>query len=242
MPTALVIFRLRGPHFAIGTWVVAEVYRLVFAQMGALGGGSGASLPAAAVRMIAASREMREWLVYWVALIITVGVMGIIYAVLRSRWGLALTAIRDSERAAQGLGVDSRRIKFSVYVLTAALTGMVGAMVFLQKVRISPDAAFSVNDWTAFVIFIVVIGGIGRMEGPIAGTVVFFLLRQLFADLGTWYLIILGGLAVGVMLVTPAGIWGFVEGRLSLQLFPVQRNLQARKVEVDMSAPRGKSG
>ena len=51
---------------------------------------------------------------------------------------------------------------------------MVGALIFLQKLRISPDTAFSVNDWTAFVIFIVVIGGIGRLEGPIIGTIVFF--------------------------------------------------------------------
>ena len=55
---------------------------------------------------------------------------------------------------------------------------MVGALIFLQKLRISPDTAFSVNDWTAFVIFITVIGGIGRIEGPIIGTIVFFLLRQ----------------------------------------------------------------
>jgi branched-chain amino acid transport system permease protein len=225
IPTALVIFRLRGPHFAIGTWVVAEVYRLVFAQVAPLGGGSGASLPVAAVRAIAASREMRERLLYWIALIIAVGTIGIIYLFLRSRWGLALTAIRDNERAAESLGVDNSRVKFVVYVLTAALTGLVGAMIFLQKLRISPDAAFSVNDWTAFVIFIVVIGGIGRMEGPIIGTVVFLLLRQLFADLGTWYLIILGSLAVAVMLLTPAGLWGFVAGRFGLQLFPVQRKL-----------------
>ena len=69
---------------------------------------------------------------------------------------------------------------------------MVGALIFLQKLRISPDAAFSVNDWTAFVIFITVIGGIGRIEGPIVGTIVFFLLRQTLADLGTLYLMMLG--------------------------------------------------
>jgi branched-chain amino acid transport system permease protein len=229
MPTALIIFRLRGPHFAIGTWVVAEVYRLVFAQIAPLGGGSGASLPAATVRAIAASREMRERLVYWIALAIAVGVIAIIYLFLRSRWGLALTAIRDNERAAESLGVDNRRVKFFVYVLTAALTGVVGAMIFLQKLRISPDAAFSVNDWTAFVIFIVVIGGIGRMEGPIIGTLIFFLLRQLFADLGTWYLIILGSLAVAVMLIAPTGLWGFIAGRYGLQLFPVQRILVSLK-------------
>jgi Branched-chain amino acid transport system / permease component len=80
-----------------------------------------------------------------------------------------------------------------VYIITAAATAMVGAFIFLQRLRISPDAAFSVNDWTAFVIFITVIGGIGRIEGPIVGTIVFFALRQTLADLGTIYLARRGG-------------------------------------------------
>ena len=68
VPTAFIVFRLRGAYFAIGTWVVAEVYRLAFAQVPALGGGSGISLPAAIVQGIAASRAAREQLVYWTAL------------------------------------------------------------------------------------------------------------------------------------------------------------------------------
>ena len=63
----------------------------------------------------------------------------------------------------------------SVYVLAAFGTGMIGALIYLQKARISPDAAFSVLDWTAYVIFIVVIGGIGTMEGPIIGAIVLYL-------------------------------------------------------------------
>ncbi len=98
---------------------------------------------------------------------------------------------------------------------------MVGALIFLQKLRITPDAAFSVNDWTAFVIFIVVIGGIGTIEGPIIGTVVYFLLREFLADLGSIYLLILGALAIVIMLVAPQGIWGFVARRWGWSLFPV---------------------
>ena len=75
-------------------------------------------------------------------------------------------------------------------------TGLAGALIFLQKLRISPDAAFSVNDWTAFVIFITVIGGVGRIEGPFIGVVVFFVLRQTLADLGAIYLIMLGVVAI----------------------------------------------
>ncbi len=225
IPVAALVFRLRGHYFAIGTWVVAEVFRLIAAQASALGGGSGASLPVDIVVAIAATREMREFLVYWTALAIAILVLGLIVALLRSRYGLALTAIRDNETAALSNGVGVWRVKFVVYVTTAFCTAMVGAVIFLQKLRISPDAAFSINDWTAFVIFIAVIGGIGRIEGPIVGAAIFFLLRQLFADLGSIYLMVLGSVAIIIMLKAPRGVWGLVADRLGLQVFPLRRRV-----------------
>jgi branched-chain amino acid transport system permease protein len=221
IPVAALIFRLRGAYFAIGTWVMAEVFRLSFAQVSALGGGSGSSLPVDIVRSLAASRDGREALAYWLALAAAVVVIAVVYLYLRSRGGLALTAIRDNEMAAKSLGIDIWRTKFTVYVITAAVTAMVGALIFLQKLRISPDAAFSVNDWTAFVIFIVVIGGIGTIEGPIIGTLIFFALRETLADLGTLYLMVLGAVAIAVMLKAPNGVWGFLRARFDLQLFPL---------------------
>ena len=225
MPTALIAFRLQGAYFAIGTWVIAEVFRLGFAQVSALGGGSGMSLPATIVKSIAASRSGREHLVYWVALGIAVGSIALVFLLLRSRWGLAMTAIRDSEPASESLGVETYATKFIVYVVAAGMTGLVGALIFLQKLRISPDAAFSVQDWTALVIFIVVIGGIGTIEGPILGVIVFFILREIAADWGSWYLIVLGGIAVSVMLFAPKGLWGLITARYDIHLFPVGRRL-----------------
>jgi len=220
-PVAALIFRLRGAYFAIGTWVIAEVFRLIFAQVSALGGGSGTSLPASIVKSLAADRSGREALSYWLALGAALIVVATVYLLLRSRRGLALTAIRDNELAAGSLGVDVWRTKFFVYVVASALTAMIGALIFLQKLRISPDAAFSVNDWTAFVIFIVVIGGIGTLEGPIIGTLVFFALRETLADLGTIYLMVLGLVAITTMLKAPKGVWGFIRDRFDLQLFPL---------------------
>ncbi len=229
IPVAALIFRLRGAYFAIGTWVVAEVFRLLASQISVLGGGSGISLPAAVVIAMAPSRQMREFETYWLALALTGVILGAIVALLRSRYGLALTAIRDNELAAQSNGVDVWRIKFIVYVLTAFGTAMIGAFIFLQKLRISPDTAFSVNDWTAFVIFITVIGGIGRIEGPIIGTVIFFLLRQALADLGSLYLLMMGTVAIVVMLWAPKGIWGMIVERLGWQALPLQRHLILEK-------------
>ena len=221
VPVAALIFRLRGAYFAIGTWVMAEVFRLSFAQISALGGGSGTSLPTDIVRSMAEGRSAREALSYWLALGAALVVVSAVYLLLRSRKGLALTAIRDNELASASLGIDIWRTKFFVYVVTSGLTAVIGALIFLQKLRISPDAAFSVNDWTAFVIFIVVIGGIGTLEGPIIGTLVFFALRETLADLGTVYLMVLGLVAIVVMLKAPRGIWGFIRHRFDLQLFPL---------------------
>jgi branched-chain amino acid transport system permease protein len=231
IPVAALVFRLRGHYFAIGTWVVAEVFRLIAAQVSALGGGSGTSLPTGIVISIAATREAREFLVYWTALALTVLVLALIVGLLRSRYGLALTAIRDNEVAALSNGVSVRRVKFVVYVTTAFCTAMVGAVIFLQKLRISPDAAFSINDWTAYVIFIAVIGGIGRIEGPIVGTAIFFLLRQVFADLGSLYLLMLGAVAIVIMLKAPRGVWGLVADRFGLQIFPLQRRVAQNVAE-----------
>jgi branched-chain amino acid transport system permease protein len=226
LPVAGLMFRLRGHYFAIGTWVVAEVFRLSASQISALGGGSGISLPASIVTAMAPSRQLREFLIYWVALALMVAVLAAIVLLLRSRYGLALTAIRDNELAARSSGVDVTRTKLVVYILTALGTAMIGALIFLQKLRISPDTAFSVNDWTAFVIFITVIGGIGRVEGPIIGTIIFFLLRQTLADLGSLYLLMLGAVAIAVMLWAPKGIWGFLAGRFGWQLLPLERRLR----------------
>ncbi len=233
VPVATLIFRLRGAYFAIGTWVIAEVFRLISAQIAPLGGGSGTSLPASIVRSIASGRSEREMTMYFLALGIAVAVLGVVYFFLRSRRGLALTAIRDNELAASSLGIDIWRTKFVVYVITAALTTIVGAIIFLQKIRISPDAAFSVNDWTAFVIFMVVIGGIGTIEGPIIGTILFFILREYLADLGSIYLMILGAVAILVMLKAPSGLWGFLKSKFDIQVFPlshrVKENLSKEK-------------
>ncbi len=226
IPVATLIFRLNGAYFAIGTWVVAEVFRLSFAQVSALGGGSGSSLPVAIVKSLADSRSARESLSYYLAIGSLILVFAAIYFLLRSNRGIALTAIRDNESAAAELGVNVWRTKLEIYVVTSALTAIIGGLIFLQKLRISPEAAFSVNDWTAFVIFIVVIGGIGTLEGPIIGTIIFFLLRETLADFGTTYLMILGLVAIIVMIKAPKGLWGLISQRYDLEIFPLRYRVQ----------------
>lgn len=241
IPTAFFAFRLNGAYFAIGTWVIAEVVRLLVAQWKTLGGGTGTSLPREAtkdmwfVELIENSLDVRsaaarDILAYWLALLLALATIGGIYWLLRTRRGLALAAVRDNMEAAQSVGVDAARMKWIVFLASAFGTGVAGGLIYMQKARISPDAAFSVTDWTAYVIFIVVIGGIGTIEGPIIGVLVFFALQSMLADFGSWYLMTLGVLAIVIMLVAPRGLWGLFSARTGLHLFPIRRTLRGGKI------------
>lgn len=222
-PVSFLAFRLQGGYFAIGTWVIAEVFRLSFANMHWVGGGSGTSL--IALRDI--EKAVRESTTYWIALACVVSVIAGVYVFLRSKRGLALLAIRDNETAASSQGVDVHRMKLAVYLIAAAGAGLAGALYFVSNLRISPDAAFSVN-WSAFAIFMVVIGGIGRIEGPIVGALLFWFLNKFFSDYGSWYLVGLGLIAILVTLFFRDGIWGALHRRYGWSLFPTHRSLKVR--------------
>ncbi len=224
VPVSYIAFRLQGGYFAIGTWVIAEVFRLSFANMSIVGGGSGTSLTA--LRGI--DKATREHTTYWMALACVVATVALVYLFLRSKRGLALLAIRDNEVAAESQGVAVDRMKLAVYVVAAFGAGLAGALYFVGNLRISPDAAFSVN-WTAFAIFMVVIGGIGRIEGPIVGALVFWALNKYFSDYGSWYLIGLGLLAIVTTRTFKQGLWGWLQQRWGLSLFPTYRQLKYKE-------------
>jgi branched-chain amino acid transport system permease protein len=195
IPMAAVAFRLRGGYFAIATWVISQVVFLLIVDGTDLGvdfgGGSGVTIISAA----GIDRDLRAHATYWWALGVGAGSVLLVYAILRSRIGLALTAIRDDETAARSLGVNVLRTKVVVWVVAAFGCGLAGAVIYLNLLRVQPDAAFTVN-WSAYMIFIVVIGGIGTIEGPIVGTIVFYVLQEELSNYGAWYLIILGSVAV----------------------------------------------
>lgn len=220
LPVSWIAFRLQGGYFAIGTWVIAEVFRLSFANISAVGGGSGTTLTA--LRGI--DKATREATTYWMALACVVVSIALVYLFLRSKRGLALLAIRDNEVAARSQGIAVGRMKLAVYAVAAFGAGLAGALYFLGNLRISPDAAFSVN-WTAFAIFMVVIGGLGRIEGPLIGALVFWALNKFFSDYGTWYLLGLGVLAIVVTVYFKHGLWGYAQHKCGWTLFPTGRKL-----------------
>ena len=233
VPMAFFSFRLNGAYFAIGTWVVADITRLAISQWKALGGGTGTSLPKGTTKGMFGVDLVKELLgvsgaaaadavTYWLMLSLAIVMLIASYMFLRSRMGLGLQAIRDNVTAARSVGVDPVKLKAMVFLLTAFGTGLCGALAFIQITRVTPDAAFSVIDWTAYVIFITVIGGIGTLPGPIVGVIIFYLLQRMLADYGTIYLIVLGLLGIVVMLFARRGLWGLFTDRTGLDLFPLR--------------------
>lgn len=223
IPMGLVAFRLRGSYFAIGTWVLAEVASKVIITRKSLGAGDGVSL-----KVSGHSVASRQDVTYWFAMGTGIGAVLLAYLVLRSRLGLQMQAIRDDEGGARGLGVNVYRTRFVIWILAALWTGLAAAPYYLQQLRVQPvgtGGAFSVVLWTAPIIFIVVIGGIGTIEGPIIGAVLYYFLRNRFQDHQTVYLISMGVIALGVALFLQGGIWGTFRRRFGIDLFPLRRRL-----------------
>ena len=133
--------------------------------------------------------------------------------------------MRDDATAAAGVGVDIGRVRLLVYLVAAAGAGAIGVILFLQKLRISPEAAFSVLDWTAFVLFMVIIGGIGTIEGPLVGIVDFLRFARTACGFRWVVPYLLGVVAVVTMITAPRGVWGWAVARWGFRLLPIQRRL-----------------
>jgi branched-chain amino acid transport system permease protein len=140
---------------------------------------------------------------------------------MRSPTGIGLTAMRDDEDATATVGVNVMRARIICFLWTAPFLGLAGALITLQRLRVAPDLSFSITDWTVYVIFIVVIGGVGSFEGPIIGTLVFFFIREYLQSWGVWHFIVLGIVSIGVILIEPRGLWGLLRRVIPDDLIPV---------------------
>ena len=228
---SLIVLRLKGGQFAVGTWVVAETLSLLVVLDQGLGGGTGISLQGLNVY----SPEIRRAYIYWVTLGFLVLLLLLVFLLLRFKTGAALQGIRDDEEAAASLGVRVRPLKFVLYVLAGFGCGAAGALTLANTLFIQPQSIFSVQ-FSAYMIFMVLVGGLGTFEGPILGSIIFFVIQQQFADQGAWYLIGLGAVAIVFALFLPKGLWNLLAERLHLQLLPVGYRLrQPREDSLDSS-------
>jgi ABC-type branched-subunit amino acid transport system permease subunit len=216
LPLWWLVSRLRSGYFAIATWVLATTIMLIIERFSSIGGGTGMPLPGLA----GFDPTLLTAYTYWAGLAVTVAALVGIYLLLRGRLGLVLTAIRDDEVAARSSGARVGLARMLVFVVAGAGCGAAGALLAISQLQVQPGAVFSVQ-FTAEMAFVTIIGGLGTIEGPILGTVVYMVLQQTLASYNAWYLIILGLVAIVVTLFARRGLWGLVDARLNVRLFPV---------------------
>ena len=208
------IFRMRGVYFAIGTWTVAEVLRILFSNWKYVGYGMGL--------FIRPAYKLSFNTIYFTALGVGIASVALIYFILRSKLGLGLMAIRDEETASETLGVDIFRVKLNCFLISAGFTGIVSGVLYLHNIFIQPYSAFGI-DWTVRLVFITIIGGIGTIEGPIIGSFLYVFLHQWLSEYPSVSLLILGIIAIAVILAMPKGIMGTIQEKLGFEILSPRR-------------------
>lgn len=206
---SLFIFRVRGIYFGIITLLFADALLLLFSNWAYVKYSQGMFVKPAHPPSIN--------IIYYMAFIVGVGSVALIYAILRSRLGLGLMAMRDDEDVADTTGVELFRCKLYCFLIAAFVTGITGGIYYTLQIFIMPQEAFSVS-WSVKMIFMVIIGGIGTIEGPVVGAFIYVLLSQWLAEYFSVSMILLGAIAIAVILLTPKGIMGTLQERLGFEI------------------------
>ncbi len=216
LPVSALLLRLSGGYFAVASLVVAAVFQIAVTLAPSVGGTTGVSLPGLA----GYSPVLREAMIYWAAMIVAFGSVAGVFLLVRAGFGLDARAVGSDPVAAASLGVRVGRIRLLAYLAAALGAGAVGALIALQTLFIEPTSVFSIQ-YSVEMLFMVLVGGMGTIEGPVIGALILFALQQTLSQEGAWYLVLVGGVAVLATLMVPRGLWGFVSDRWGWSLFPV---------------------
>lgn len=226
IPISLYALKLKGGEFAIATWVIAEVVRICVMFDPLVQGDTGNSL----IALNAYAPDFRRDVTYWLGLVAMAGFLVLTFRVLRSKTGSAAQAVRDDEEAALSVGVSVMQTKRIIFVLAAFGTALAGSIWLASAITFLPRTNFGVQ-WTVFMLFMVLVGGLRTFEGPILGAVIFFVLQETFSSYGVWYLFGLGFIAIVFALALPDGLWGLIRKKRGGDLLPMGTLLKQAPVE-----------
>jgi len=203
------LLRMRGMYFAIGSLLAAEIVRLFFNGWEFVGAGKGL--------IFRDAYTVSRISIYYSAAALAAFSIFLIVIIYRSRIGYGLRAIGSDEDAAQSVGVNSFRLKALMFVLSSLVISLVGAIHAVNRTYLTPTAAFGIG-WTVDFLFISVIGGIGRLTGPIIGGLILITLRYMFSQFIGISLLLEGIVVLVILLTTPEGVWGLLYRKLKLNL------------------------
>jgi branched-chain amino acid transport system permease protein len=226
LPLSSFMLRLRGGEFAIATWVIATIAHLLVNFDPLIEGETGKSL----IALNAYDAATRQAISYWATMATMLVFLAIMFALMRSRFGAAVQAIRDDEDAAASVGVRVIAAKRLIFTIAAFGCAAAGTLWLATALTFQPRTYFGIQ-WTAYMLFMALVGGLGTFEGPIIGAVIFFVLEDRFGSAGVWYLVGLGVAATLFSLLLPRGLWGTLEDRYGLQIMPVGYRLHIGPVD-----------
>lgn len=194
--------KLRGDYFALGTLGFGEIVKVLFVNGGEFTGGAfGVIAPSSTFDTLRPH--------YWMGLALTVGVTVALYLLVRSRYGLALIAVRDDEMAASANGVNILKTKIFALAGSAFIAGICGSLYSYYIFHVGPDSIFSL-EWMLLPLMMTVVGGTGTVIGPVIGA---FIMYVIFDFAKVWvpdYHPIIAGLTIILaMLFMPRGIMRF---------------------------------
>ncbi|WP_217577708.1 branched-chain amino acid ABC transporter permease [Mesorhizobium sp. GbtcB19] len=198
--------KLHGDYFALGTLGFGEIVKVLFVNGGDFTGGAfGIVAPASSFDTLRPH--------YWVGLGLMVATALAIRALMRSRYGLALIAVRDDEMAASANGIDTLKVKVAAFAGSAFIAGVAGSLYTFYIFHVGPDSVFDL-DWMLLPLMMTVVGGTGTILGPILGALVMYAVFDLARIVVPDYHPVISGLTIILaMLFLPKGMMRLGFGR-----------------------------
>jgi ABC-type branched-subunit amino acid transport system ATPase component/ABC-type branched-subunit amino acid transport system permease subunit len=224
---ALPALRISGPYLAMVTIAFAVIVEYGTIEWRNLTGGANGLMgitPPTLGSLVFSDREMAA-----LSILMAGASLWFFHHVAGSAWGRAMRAVRDSEVAAQSLGLRPVAIKTVAFALSAALTGLAGALIAPLMTFISPSS-FPFSQSLLFLLA-VVIGGAGSVLGPLVGAFVVGLLPELLSGFAEYRLLLFSALMLVVLSLAPQGIIGLI-----VDYFPRRAARRSKEAGFDVEA------
>lgn len=209
------VLRLRGAYFALATIGILEAVRAFVDNFQPFGGALGMFFNYAVYDLYGGAKNAGQ-LAYFAMAIVALLTVAASFIIKKSKFGLALLAIREDQDAAQVIGIDPARAKVITYTISAFFPALAGAIFFFKNGIIEPGSAFDLLRSIEGLVM-VMLGGYGTVTGPIVGAVVYELLRSFLITNPTFsnfHLFIAGFLLLIIVLFVTAGVIGWLRNRV----------------------------